>query len=800
MKTIIIGGVAAGASAAARLRRLAEDMEIILLEKGKFISYANCGLPYHLGGVIKDKSSLLIMPPAQFAAWFNIDVRTENEVIKINREQKTLTIKNNEKIYEESYDKLVIATGATPIGGNNDVKRVFNLWTFHDMEQILAQLPAAEKAVVVGAGFIGLEAAENLRKLGLDLTIIQRGDHVLPTIDREMATPLAQELDRLQINCRFNCTVKNYLEKDNSVVIELDNGEKIETDLVINAIGVKPNSVLAKECGLTCGERGHIIVNSALQTSDENIYAAGDCVEVFEPIFGGRIAIPLAGPANKQGRIVADNIAGKNSVYRGSFGASVVKLGTLHAASVGFTESKLQDLNIPYKKLYLHPASHASYYPGAARLHLKLIFGDDGAIYGAQIVGGEGVDKRINSIAQAMRGNLKVSELGELELAYAPPFNSAKDPINFAGFVADNILSGLSDVVYPDSIDADAVVIDVREKAETELGAIENSINIPLGELRKNLDKLDKNKRIICCCQVGLRGYLAERILKQHGFKAANLSGGWLTWKLFYPEELKIMKTVTENNTAATDKKITVEANVEMLDVRALACPGPIIKLKAAMDKLADGATLHLLAPATFENDLVNWAKGRNFLISELKNENNQVEAFITKNPSEKTELTITKLNHEVSMVVFSNDLDKGLAAMILANGLAASGAKVSVFFTFWGLSLLRKNPALKVKKNLISRMFGFMLPKGAKKLALSKMNMLGLGTSMMKSVMKQKGVLSLDELMASARESGVKFIACDMAMDIMGISKDELIEVDEIAGVATFAELAKTSNNTLFI
>lgn len=260
------------------------------------------------------------------------------------------------------------------------------------------------------------------------------------------------------------------------------------------------------------------------------------------------------------------------------------------------------------------------------------------------------------------------------------------------------------------------------------------------------------------------------------------------------------MKTVTENNTAATDKKITVDANMEMLDVRALACPGPIIKLKAAMDKLADGATLHLLAPATFENDLVNWAKGRNFLISELKNENNQVEAFITKNPSEKTELTITKLNHEVSMVVFSNDLDKGLAAMILANGLAASGAKVSVFFTFWGLSLLRKNPAPKVKKNLISRMFGFMLPKGAKKLALSKMNMLGLGTSMMKSVMKQKGVLSLDELMASARESGVKFIACDMAMDIMGITKDELIEVDEVAGVATFAELAKTSNNTLFI
>lgn len=792
MTVIIIGGVAAGASAAARLRRLDENCRIILLEKGKIISYANCGLPYHLGGVIPEKDNLLVMPAKKFAAWFNVDVRTECEVVKINREQKTVLCKTPSGEYEEGYDKLLIATGATP-NEKSSIPNVFNLWTFKDMEMVLKSLSNAKKAVIVGAGFIGLEAAENLNEKGLDVTVIQRGAHVLPTIDKEMATPLAQELERRGISVRYNCTVKNYKSKDGAVEIEMDCGDKIIADVVIISTGVMPNSAIAKECGLECGPRGHIKVNKFLQTSDINIYAAGDVIELDEHSPYSFAAVPLAGPANKQGRIAANNIAGGRSSYKDSFGTSVVKVGHLTAASVGMTEAALLRDGKKFHKLYLHPASNASYYPGGNRMTLKLLFGDDGTIFGAQIVGGKGVDKRIDSIATAMRRGMRAPELGELELAYAPPYSSAKDPVNFAGFVAENILSGLSDVVYPDTIPADAVVLDVREPEENALGAIPNALNIPLGKLRERLDELDKSKLIVCCCQVGLRGYLAERILKQNGFNAANLSGGWLGWKLFFPEQNKVKPQ-------AAKKIETPVAIGKTIDVRTLPCPGPVMKLKSEIAEAQENSVIHLLAASTFETDLLNWARNNGATIANLKHVEDYIEVDVIKNATPTGISSTLPQNHEVAMVLFSNDFDKAMAAMILANGLAASGAKVSIFFTFWGLSVLRKNPAPPVKKNFISRMFGFLLPRGASKLTLSKMNMLGMGSVIMKRVMKQKSVLTLPELMASAKEAGVKFIACDMAMDVMGITREELLEVDEVAGAATFAALAKNSNNTLFI
>lgn len=792
MKVIIIGGVAAGASAAARLRRLDENCRIILLEKGKFISYANCGLPYHLGGVIPEKDNLLVMPAKKFAAWFNVDVRTECEVVKINRENKTVLCKTPDGEYEEAYDKLLIATGATP-NEKSDIPNVFNLWTIKDMEAVYARLGNAKSAVIVGAGFIGLEAAENLKEKGLDVTVIQRGPHVLPTIDKEMATPLAQELERSGISVRYNCTVKNYVAKVGGVEIEMDCGDKINADAVILSTGVKPNSTIAQECGLDCGTRGHIKVNEFLQTSDPDIYAAGDVVELNEHSPNSFAAVPLAGPANKQGRIAANNIAGGKATYKDSYGTSVVKVGHLTAASVGMTEGALLRDGKKFHKLYLHPNSNASYYPGGNRMTLKLLFGDDGTILGAQIVGGKGVDKRIDTIATAMRRGMTAPELGELELAYAPPYSSAKDPVNFAGFVSENILSGLTDVVYPDTIPAEAVVLDVREPEENALGAIPDAINIPLGKLRERLGELDKSKLIVCCCQVGLRGYLAERILKQNGFKAANLSGGWLGWKLFFPEQKKAKPQVA--------KKIEAPAATgKTLDVRTLPCPGPVMKLKKEIAEAPENSALHLLAASTFETDLLNWAQNNGATIANLKHTEDYMEADVIKGVAPTSSTPTLPQNHEVAMVLFSNDFDKAMAAMILANGLAASGAKVSIFFTFWGLSVLRKNPGPTVKKNFISSMFGFMLPRGATKLTLSKMNMLGLGSAMMKNVMKQKNVLTLPELMASAKEAGVKFIACDMAMDVMGITREELIEVDEVAGVATFAALAKNSNNTLFI
>ncbi len=809
MKVIIVGGVAAGASAAARLRRLDESAEIVLLEKGGFISYANCGLPYHLGGVIPERDDLLVMTPEKFAAWFRVDVRTGNEAVKIDRAARTLTIRRADGEYTESYDKLLLAVGATPAGEmfpENDYPHVTHLWTLRDMDRALKRLPGAKRAIVVGAGFIGLEAAENLRERGLAVTVIQRGEHVLPTLDPEMAGPLADELASAGIDVRFGRTVKAYHEHLDCVEAELDDGTRLEADLVIVSTGVRPNTAIAAEAGLECGPRGHIIVDECLRTSDPDIFAAGDAVEVVEPVFGGKTAIPLAGPANKQGRIAADNICGGHSVYRGSFGTSIVKVGRLSAGAVGLTEGRLKDMGRPYRKLYIHPASNASYYPGGARLTLKLIFGDDSAIYGAQIVGAKGVDKRIDTIAQAMRNGLKAPALGELELAYAPPYSSAKDPVNFAGFVAEDILTGKSDVVYADAIPADAQIVDVREPDEHELGAVPGAVNIPLGRLRDRLNELDRSRLVVAYCQVGLRGYVAERILKQNGFKAANLSGGWLAWRMFHREPKKPVAQTSTPGKVSAALSVSVPADLKKLDVRTLPCPGPVVKLKAAMKDVSAGGGVHLLAPSTFEGDLLNWTKGSGCTVKNLARVETWIEADVLKGDAPQNPAGLPagqgglQAGQSAAIVVFSNDFDRAMAAFILANGLSAAGMNVSMFFTFWGLSVLRKNPAPAVKKDFVSRMFGFMLPKGPEKLALSKLNMMGMGSAMMKSVMKRKHVLSLPELIRSAREAGVRFVACDMAMDVMGITREELNDVDEVAGVATFAELVKSSGTTLFI
>ena len=538
MRYVIIGGVAAGASAAARLRRLDEKAEIVLIEKGRTISYANCGLPYHVGGVIADRARLTVMPTAKFASWFNIEIRTETEATSIDRAAKMVTIKTAAGEEKLGYDKLLLATGATPIGdaySDETHPHVAHLWTLADMDRVISKLGKAKRVIVVGAGFIGLELAESLRHKGLEVAIVQRGEHVLPTLDAEMAGPLVTELRDLGVDIRFGRMVADFEEKSDGVIAVLDNGERLEADLAVVSTGVKPRSDLARACGLTLGSKGHIVVDENLLTSDPDIYAAGDVIEVVDPVFGGQTAIALAGPANKQGRIAADNMAGGKSVYRGTFGASIVKVGELAAAGVGWTESRLKSEGRAYKKIYIHPSSSAGYYPGAKRLTMKLLFGADGTIYGAQIVGVKGVDKRIDTIATAMRLKLKAPQLGELELAYAPPYSSAKDPVNFLGFVAENVLTGKSDVVSAEALPEDAQLIDVREPMENESGAIPGASNIRLGDLRSCLGELDKSKRYVTYCAVGLRGYLAERILKQNGFTVANLTGGWASWQLYHP-------------------------------------------------------------------------------------------------------------------------------------------------------------------------------------------------------------------------------------------------------------------------
>ena len=805
MKYVIIGGVAAGASAAARLRRLDEKAEIVLLEKGAAISYANCGLPYHVGGVIKDRARLSVMPPEKFAAWFNVDVRTNCEATLIDRVNKMVVARSAAAgNLRFAYDKLLVATGATPVGDaytDATHPHVAHLWTLSDMDRVVAKLGSATRVIVVGAGFIGLELAENLRQRGLTVTIIQRGQHVLPTMDSEMAQPLAAELRGMGIDIRFGRVVAEFAERPDGVEAVLDDGERLVADLAIVSTGVRPRSELAKAAGLKLGPRGHIVVDDHLRTDDPDIFAAGDVVEVVDPVFGGKAAIALAGPANKQGRIAADNMAGGDSVYRGTLGASVVKVGELTAAGVGWTETRLKAEQRDYKKIYIHPSSGAGYYPGAARLSMKLLFGADGTIYGAQIVGAKGVDKRIDTLAEAMRLKLKAPQLGELELAYAPPYSSAKDPVNFLGFVAENVLAGMSEAVTPDALPPEAQVIDVREPEEHEMGSIPGAVNIRLGDLRARLGELDRTKTYVTCCAVGLRGYLAERILKQNGFTAYNLSGGWATWRLYYPE-----KEDARDSAAAADagarRLPTLPDSMSTLDLRQLPCPGPVVKLKATFSGAKDGMAVKLLADATFEGDLKRWCAANACTAASLVRQGGELEAVIVKGaPAAGAPVPQAVAGHSVAIVLFSNDLDKALAAMILANGLAASGVDVGIFFTFWGLSVLRKKTQPAVHKNLLSRLFGWMLPSGAEKLALSKMHMLGFGTAMMKDVMRKQGIMTLPALIKSAKAAGVKFIACDMAMGVMGLTREELIdEVDEVAGVAAFAELAAKSNNTLFI
>ncbi|HRR34892.1 MAG TPA: FAD-dependent oxidoreductase [Kiritimatiellia bacterium] len=804
MKVVIIGGVAAGASAAARLRRLDEKAEIILLEKGASISYANCGLPYHVGGVIRDRSRLLVMPPAKFAAWFNVDVRTNCEATAIDRQSKEVEVTTAGGVARLKYDKLLIATGATPDGDvytDATHPHVAHLWTLADMDRVMGKLGTAKHVMVVGAGFIGLEVAENLRHRGIAVTMIQRGAHVLPTLDAEMAQPLAAELRGMGVEIRFGRRVAEFSERADSVEAILDNGERLAADFAIVSTGVRPGSELAKAAGLEHGPRGHIVVDEHLRTSDPDIFAAGDVIEVVDPVFGGSTAIALAGPANKQGRIAADNMAGGASVYRGTFGASVVKVGELTAAAVGWTEARLKAAKRDYRKIYIHPSSGAGYYPGAVRLNMKLLFGNDGTIYGAQIVGAKGVDKRIDTLAMAMRTGLKAPQLGELELAYAPPYSSAKDPVNFLGFVAENVLTGKSDAVAPDTLPADAQILDVREPAEHETGAIPGAVNLRLADLRARLGELDRSKTYVTCCAVGLRGYLAERILKQNGFKAHNLSGGWATWKLFHPDPQPARDGTPSQNTQPVQP-----SQASTLDLRQLPCPGPVVTLRQAFQDAADGTTFKVLADATFEDDLKRWCAANACQALGLSKRGGELEATLVKRaavptPAQAVSATDAPFTHSVAIVLFSNDLDKALAAMILANGLAASGAKVGIFFTFWGLAVLRKNPAPAVRKNLIARLFGWMLPSGAEKLALSKMHMLGVGTGMMKNIMRRQNIMSLPDLIKSAKAAGVRFIACDMAMGVMGLTRDELIdEVDEVAGVAAFADLARKSNNTLFI
>ena len=816
MKVVIIGGVAGGASTATRLRRLDEKAEIILLERGDYISFANCGLPYHIGEIITEREKLLVVTPQTLKDTFNIDTRIRNEVLSIDRNKKTVKVRDLTKgqDYEESYDKVVLSPGASPIipplEGVN-LPGVFTLRSLPDMDHIKQYLQEKNptRAVVVGGGFIGLEIAENLQHKGLQVTIVEMLDQVMAPIDYEMAAMVHQHLDFKHVRLALKDGLK-IIQPGNALKVTLQSGAEVETDLVILSVGVKPENTLAKDAGLELGMRGAIATNEFMQTSDADIYAIGDAAEVTHIVSGKPTNLPLAGPASKQARIAADHIAGRKMKFNGVQGTSIVKVFDLTVASTGLNAHQLNELGLPFKNAIIHTSNHAGYYPGASPLAFKLLFSDEGKIYGAQIIGLSGVDKRIDVIATAMRAGLTVFDLEELELAYAPPYGSARDVVNIIGFVAGNMLRG--DVQTIDWNEVNALdpqkdfVLDVREVEELSLGILPGAVNIPLGQVRSRLAEIPKDRRIVVYCQVGQRGYFACRTLAMHGYQAVNLNGGFKTYS--HAEGKQSNFDTFENVTISPREEIQEIAPFQpgsgqnlTVDACGLQCPGPILKLFNAIKTVNPGDMVTVTATDFgFTSDVKAWAQRTGNRLVSLTTEDGVITANIQKGAEKAQTPAAGTTSQDKTIVVFSGELDKGLAAFIIANGAASMGHKVTMFFTFWGLNMLRKDNPPAVKKNLVEKMFGFMMPRGADKLTISQMNMAGMGTSMIKSIMKKKNVSPLLEMIKTAQENGVILQACQMSMDLMGIKKEELLEGVEIAGVATMVASSDESNATLFI
>lgn len=546
MKIVIVGGVAGGMSAATRLRRLKEDAEIVVFEKGPYVSFANCGLPYYLSGEISERENLLVQTPESLAARFQLDVRPNHEVTAVYPDEKKVEVLSDGKKWQESYDVLLLSPGAKPvrpaISGLAEAKNVYTVRNVPDIDMVMTALEEQpKKAVVVGAGFIGLEMAENLKKRGLAVSIVELAPHVLPSLDEEMAVHIQNELIKQGVHVQTKRSVTAF--EHGGKQLRLDDGTTIDSDLTILSVGVQPDSTLAKMAGLETGLRGGIVVNEHYQTSDPSIYAVGDAIVVKQQITGADALISLASPANRQGRQAADNIAGIVRNNRGSLGTSIVRVFDLAAASTGLTERMAQQANLPFSVVHVSGKDHASYYPEATDILLKLIFHPKtGEIYGAQGVGAKGVDKRIDSLATAIKGQLTIFDLPELEFTYAPPFGSAKDPVNMLGYVAMNVAEGLSETIQwhelPEALAQGKILLDVRNEGELQNGAFKDALNIPLNDLRCRLAELDHEKEYIVSCHSGLRSYLAERILKQAGFHVQNLDGAFALYHAVRPEDL----------------------------------------------------------------------------------------------------------------------------------------------------------------------------------------------------------------------------------------------------------------------
>ncbi len=837
MKLVVVGGVAAGASVAARARRLDEHAEIIVFERSGNVSFANCGLPYHIGDVIKDRSRLLLQTPKSLHESLAIDVRISTEVTAIDPDARTVAARDlaTGEEYTETWDKLALCPGSSPFRPplpGLDHPDVMVLRNVEDMDLIKARVDAIvadpralKQAVVIGAGYIGLEMAENLHERGLAVSIVEMTDQVMPPLDKELTTPMENYLRAHGIALHLGTAAAAFTTTPaGQLTVELTSGRFLPTSLVIMSAGVRPNTELAVAAGLTLGPRGGIAVDRHMRTSHPDIYAAGDAVEVEHTILDGPWIIPLAGPANRQARVAADSICGRDAQYESTQGTAIVKVFDMVAGGTGASEKQLKAAGIPYLRAHVHPSGHAGYYPGTAQMDVKCLYSpDDGRILGAQITGFDGVDKRLDVFATAIRLGATVYDLEKLELAYAPPFGSAKDAVNMIGFIGANTLRG--DLVswfstdYPANCEG-ARIIDVRGPSEFEVWHIAGAENVPLNTLRTAQEGWDRDTPIRLYCAVGFRSYLAYRILAQRGFTdVAMLAGGIQTFRAWhhvapddvpdpvvpvtsYAEEQSLRDGGVLPSAAPASTGVTVD-----LDCTGLACPGPIMKLKETMADLnaGDEVVAHV-SDIGFRLDAPAWAAKNGHEVLDLRPEGPGMIARFRKGGSVTGPAGVTanpvaaRLREKKSFVIFSGDFDKVLAAFIIANGAAAMGDEVSMFFTFWGLNALRRTDAPDIDKSLVNRAFAKMMPKGPEEMKLSQMHMLGGGTAMIKKIMRDNKVPSLPELIESARQAGVRLVACTMTMDLLGLHEDELLDGVEFGGVAMFLGEANESNGAFFI
>ncbi len=812
MKHLIIGGVAGGATAAARIRRISEKDDIILFEKGEYISYANCGLPYYIGGTIADRDRLFVQTPEAFARRFRIDVRTNSEVTAIHSDKKTVEVKGPDGAkYEESYDRLLLSPGAVPFRPSLpgiDLPGIFTLRNVADTDAVKSYLGShnVRRALVIGGGFIGLEMAENLQEAAAEVAVVEMADQVMAPIDYSMAAIVHQHLLEHGVTLYLNTAVTSFEQGSDGLTVTFASGEKINADIVILSIGVRPANSLALQAGLQTGARGGITVNEYLRTSVADIYAVGDAIEYPHPINGEPWMNYLAGPANRQARIVADNMVwGDKTKYEGAIGTSVAKVFDLTVAATGMAAKRLRQAGIPYLTATIHPNSHAGYYPGATIMSVKVVFDPTtGKLLGAQAVGYDGIDKRIDEFALVIKNGGTVADITRLEHAYAPPYSSAKDPVALAGYVAGNILSGKMNPIYwrelRDMDKEKVTLIDVRTAEEFATGAIEGAINLPLDDIRESLASIPAGKPVVLYCGVGLRGYLASCILRQNGFNdVRNLIGGLRTYKTATAPVASPSSSsgrhADKTGMPPAERPATIK-----IDACGLSCPGPIMKLKQTMEKASRGS--RILIEATdpgFARDAEAWcdSTGNRFISHDTSR---GVTSIVVEKGEGRKDDAAADRGKGKSFILFSDYLDKALATFVLANGAAATGEKVSIFFTFWGLNAIKKERKPAVKKDIFGRMFGWMLPSGSRKLKLSKMNMGGMGPKMMRYIMKRKNIESLETLRDMAIANGVEFIACQMSMDVMGVAKEELLDNVVIGGVATYMNRAEGSNVNLFI